>query len=93
MAPPIPGLRKPVPVPHRTAGDVLIGLLAVVALAALTVGVPIALISVIGLPWPHAAPGLSVFTHQLDVPSILVTPMLAAVFTTLHRPTFCSSSA
>ncbi|HEX4258322.1 MAG TPA: hypothetical protein VH089_24760, partial [Streptosporangiaceae bacterium] len=71
MAPPIPGLRKPVHVAHRTAGDVLIGLLAVVALAVLTVGVPIALISVIGLPWPHAAPGLSVFTHQLDVPSIL----------------------
>jgi hypothetical protein len=71
MAPPIPGLRKPVHAPHRTAGDVLIGLLAVVALAALTVGVPIALIGVIGLPWPHAAPGLSVFTHQLDIPSIL----------------------
>jgi hypothetical protein len=71
MAPPIPGLRKPVHVAHRTAGDVLIGLLAVVALAVLTVGVPIALISVIGLPWPHAAPGLSVFTHQLDIPSIL----------------------
>src|SRR6201995_5412682 len=71
MAPPIPGLRKPVHVPHRTAGDVLIGLLAVVALAVLTVGVPIALISVIGLPWPHATPGLAVFTHQLDIPSIL----------------------
>src|ERR1700742_142821 len=71
MAPPIPGLRKPVHAPQRTTGDVLIGLLAVVALAALTVGVPIALIGVIGLPWPHAAPGLSVFTHQLDIPSIL----------------------
>jgi hypothetical protein len=71
MAPPIPGLRKPAQVPHRTAGDVLIGLLAVVALAVLTVGVPIALISVIGLPWPHTAPGLSVFTRQLDIPSIL----------------------
>jgi hypothetical protein len=71
MAPPIPGLRKPVHVPQRTAGDVLIGLLAMLALAVLTVGVPIALISVIGLPWPHAAPGLSAFTHQLDIPSIL----------------------
>ena len=28
-----------------------------------------------------------------DVPSTLVRPMLAAVFTTLHRPTFFSSSA
>jgi hypothetical protein len=71
MAPPIPGLRKPVHVPHRTVGDVLIGLLAIVALAALTVGVPIALVGIIGLPWPHATPGLSVLTHQLDIPSIL----------------------
>ncbi len=71
MAPPIPGLRKPVPVPHRTAGDVLIGLAAVVALAALTVGVPIALVGVIGLPWPHGTLGVSVLTHQLGIPSIL----------------------
>jgi hypothetical protein len=76
MAPPIPGLRKPVHVPHRTVGDVLIGLLAIVALAALTAGVPIALVAIIGLPWPHATPGqsvlaLSVLTHQLDIPSIL----------------------
>ena len=71
MAPPIPGLRKPAQVPTRTAGDVLMGILAIITLAALTVGVPIALVTVIGLPWPHAAPGLSVLTHQLDIPSIL----------------------
>ena len=71
MAPPIPGLRKPVHVPHRTVGDVLIGVLAIAALAALTVGVPIALVGIIGLPWPHATPSLSVLTHQLDIPSIL----------------------
>jgi hypothetical protein len=71
MAPPIPGLRKPVQVPTRTAGDVLVGILAIIALAALTIGVPIALVTVIGLPWPHATPGLSVLTHQLDIPSIL----------------------
>ena len=71
MAPPIPGLRKPVQVPARTAGDVLVGILAIIALAALTIGVPIALVTVIGLPWPHATPGLSVLTHQLDIPSIL----------------------
>ena len=71
MAPPIPGLRKPAQVPARTAGDVLAGILAIIALAALTVGVPIALLTVIGLPWPHAAPGLSVLTHQLDIPAIL----------------------
>lgn len=71
MAPPIPGLRRPVRVPTRTAGDVLIGILAIIALTVLTVGVPIALVTVIGLPWPHAAPGLSALTHQLDIPSIL----------------------
>jgi len=71
MAPPIPGLRKPAQVPTRTAGDVLVGILAIIALVALTVGVPIALVTVIGPPWPHAAPGLSVLTHQLDIPSIL----------------------
>jgi len=70
MAPPIPGLRRPVQVPNRTPGDILVGLLAVVALAALTIGVPIALITVIGLPWPHGAPGLSVLTHQIDIPTI-----------------------
>ncbi len=71
MAPPIPGLRKPAQLPTRTTGDVLAGILAIIALVALTVGVPIALVTVIGLPWPHAAPGLSVLTHQLDIPAIL----------------------
>ena len=71
MAPPIPGLRKPVQVPTRTAGDVLIGILAIMALAVLTIGVPIGLITVIGLPVPHGTPGLSVLTHQLGIPSIL----------------------
>ena len=71
MAPPIPGLRKPVQVPTRTAGDVLIGILAIMALAVLTIGVPIALITVIGLPVPDGTAGLSVLTHQLDTPSIL----------------------
>ena len=71
MAPPIPGLRKPVQVPTRTTGDVVIGILAIMALAVLTVGVPIGLITVIGLPVPHGAAGLSALTHQLSIPSIL----------------------
>jgi hypothetical protein len=71
MAPPIPGLRQPVKVPHRTAGDVLLGIVAVVALAALTIGVPIALVTVVGLPLPHSGPKLSAFTSQLDITSIL----------------------
>jgi hypothetical protein len=71
MAPPVPGLRKPVQVPTRTAGDVVTGILAIMALAVLTVGVPIGLITVIGLPVPHGAVGPSALTHQLSVPSIL----------------------
>ena len=71
MAPPIPGLRKPVQVPTRTAGDVLIGILAIMALAVLTIGVPIALITIIGLPVPHGTASLSVLTHQLGITSIL----------------------
>jgi nucleoid-associated protein YgaU len=71
MAPPIPGLRPPVSAPRRTAGDVLLGILAVLALAALTVGVPAALIAVFGLPIPHKLPSLSVLTQQLDVMSVL----------------------
>ncbi|MGD0066992.1 MAG: hypothetical protein ABSB76_26540 [Streptosporangiaceae bacterium] len=71
MAPPIPGLRRPVTIRHRTPGDVLAGVAAVVALTALTIGVPIALITVIGLPLPHALPGMSTLTSQLDISSIL----------------------
>ena len=71
MAPPIPGLRKPVQVPTRTAGDALIGILAIMALAVLTIGVPIALITIIGLPVPHGRASLSVLTQQLGIPSIL----------------------
>ncbi len=71
MAPPIPGLRKPVQVRHRTAGDVLAGLGAVILLTALTVGVPIALVTVVGLPIPHTLPKLSALTSQLDVTAIL----------------------
>ncbi|HEY7145987.1 MAG TPA: hypothetical protein VH637_17245 [Streptosporangiaceae bacterium] len=69
MAPPIPGLRRP-PQRRRSAGDVLAGLLAVIALAALTVGVPLALISLFGLPVPHHL-SASAFTRQLDLAAIL----------------------
>jgi hypothetical protein len=70
MAPPIPRVRQPAP-PRRTASDILIGIAAVLALALLTIGVPVALVSVIGLPIPHSLPGLSVLTHQLDIFAIL----------------------
>ena len=70
MAPPIPGIRRPVQVPHRSAGDVLFGILAVVLLAALAVGVPIALITTLGLPLPGKNP-LSLLTQQLDWVALL----------------------
>ena len=56
---------------RRSAADLVIGLLAIAALAALTVGVPFALITVFGLPVPHAMPSLTLLTRQLDVPAIL----------------------
>jgi hypothetical protein len=57
--------------PRRTVGDVLIGLAAICALAALTLGVPAALIKVFGSPVPHTMPTMSVLTHRLDVFAIL----------------------
>ncbi len=63
--------RAPARPVRRSAGDLLIGLLAIAALAALTVGVPFALITVFGLPVPHAMPSLTLLTRQLDVPAIL----------------------
>jgi hypothetical protein len=71
MAPPIPGLRPPVRISRRTPGDVLAGVAAVVALTGLTIGVPIALITVVGLPLPHTMPSLSALTSQLDITAIL----------------------
>jgi len=71
MAPPIPGLRPPVRIRHRTTGDVLAGVAAVVALTALTIGVPIALITVVGLPLPHTMPSVSALTSQLGITTIL----------------------
>jgi hypothetical protein len=56
---------------RRSAGDLLVGLLAIAALAALTVGVPFALVTVFGLPVPHAMPSLVLLTHQLDLPALL----------------------
>ncbi len=71
MAPPIPGLRQPVQIRRRSLGDVLAGVGAIVLLTALTVGVPIALITVVGLPLPHSLPKLSALTSQLDINAIL----------------------
>ena len=56
---------------RRSAGDLLVGLLAIAALVALTVGVPFALVTVFGLPLPHEMPSLALLTHQLDLPALL----------------------
>ncbi len=71
MAPPIPGLRAPVTIRRRTPGDVLAGVAAVLVLTALTIGVPIALVTVVGLPLPHTMPKLTALTSQLDITAIL----------------------
>ncbi|HEV8221400.1 MAG TPA: hypothetical protein VGQ05_14120 [Streptosporangiaceae bacterium] len=71
MAPPIPGLTRAPLRPRRTAGDVLAGIFAVIALAALTGGVPLGLITFIGLPLPHSRPRVSLLTHQLDTHAML----------------------
>jgi hypothetical protein len=71
MAPPIPGLRAPAAVKRRTPADIMIGIAAVITLALLVIGVPVALVAVLGLPVPHKLPSLSVLTSQLDPMAIL----------------------
>src|SRR6266568_5077822 len=71
MAPPIPGLRRPPARARRSAGDILAGIVAVIALLALTVGVPAGLVMLFGLPIPHNMPSISVLTRQLDAQAIL----------------------
>jgi hypothetical protein len=74
MAPPIPGLRPPAQRRRRTVGDFFISLFAMIALLALMLGVPIALVETVGLPIPHSRPALSslsVLTHQVDASVIL----------------------
>jgi DNA-binding SARP family transcriptional activator len=70
VAPPIPGLRQQAPVHRRTGGDIALGVIAVLALAALTVGIPLGLAMFVGLPAPHSL-SLSTFTSQVDLTTIL----------------------
>src|ERR1035437_9760382 len=71
MAPPTLRTRRAAVGRRRSAGDVLAGFLAVILLLALTVGVPLGLVAVFGVPIPHGMPGLSVLTHQIDPFAIL----------------------
>jgi hypothetical protein len=76
MAPPIPGLSRPPGRPRRSAADILAGIVAVVALVALTVGVPFGLVTIFGLPLPHGMPSMSALTHRLDAQSVLKVLMV-----------------
>jgi hypothetical protein len=73
MAPPIPGLRPPANASRqrRTTGDVGLGIAAIVALIALTVGVPFALTTFLGLPIPHSRPSVSLLTGEISLQTIL----------------------
>ncbi len=76
MAPPIPGLSRPPAGARRSAADILAGIVAVVALLALTVGVPFGLVTIVGLPIPHGMPSMSALTHRLDAQSVLKVLMV-----------------
>jgi hypothetical protein len=55
----------------RSAGDVLAGVLAMVALAALLIGVPFALLTFFGSPVPHKLPSTSTLTQRLDATALM----------------------
>jgi hypothetical protein len=71
MAPPISPRRQSSRQPRRSVTDVLAGLGAMALLLALIIGVPAALVAVLGAPIPHSMPALSMLTHRLDILSIL----------------------
>ena len=56
---------------RRPAGDILAGVGAVLILLVLLIGVPAALLAVLGSPIPHTMPALSLLTHRLDILAIL----------------------
>jgi hypothetical protein len=65
--------------PRRTFKDVLIGLMAVIALAALLGGVPYALATFIGWPLPREMPSVSVQTLRAPVDANTLVNLLALV--------------
>ena len=56
---------------RRPGGDILAGAAAVLILLVLLIGVPAALLAVLGSPIPHTMPALSLLTHRLDILAIL----------------------
>ncbi|MGI5233139.1 hypothetical protein [Actinoallomurus sp. CA-142502] len=55
----------------RSAGDVLAGVLAMAALAALLLGVPFALLTFFGSPIPHKLPSTETLTQRLDATALM----------------------
>ncbi|HZE33017.1 MAG TPA: hypothetical protein VE198_16470 [Actinoallomurus sp.] len=55
----------------RSAGDVLAGVLAMAALAALLLGVPFALLTFFGSPIPHKLPSTETLTQRLDTTALM----------------------
>ncbi|SOD65825.1 DNA-binding transcriptional activator of the SARP family [Streptomyces zhaozhouensis] len=65
--PPVPGNRTPVPVRGRRGPrEVLLALVAALALLCLVVGVPLALATLVGWPLPRTAPSLDMLTEEID---------------------------
>ena len=56
---------------RRPAGDTLAGVGAALILLVLLIGVPAALLAVLGSPIPHTMPALSLLTHRLDILAVL----------------------
>jgi hypothetical protein len=64
--------RQPVRIDSgRSAGDVVAGVLALVAIAALLLGVPFALLTFFGSPIPHAMPSMETLTQRLDTTALM----------------------
>jgi hypothetical protein len=56
---------------RRPAGDILAGVGAALILLVLVIGVPAALLTVLGSPIPHSMPALSLLTDRLDILAVL----------------------
>ena len=56
---------------RRPAGDILAGAGAALILLVLLIGVPAALLAVLGSPIPHTMPALSLLTQRLDILAVL----------------------
>jgi hypothetical protein len=72
----------------RSAGDVLAGFCAVVALVALVAGIPLALLTFFGSPIPAQLPSMSDFTEKIG-PSSLIHILVVLVWLVWLQLLFC----